>query len=143
MTRSMLTLGALVALLAAPAAAQAQPADNAIQPSPVFFGEVKAGDHPKKLLTLTNHTGRKQTLRKFILEGAGGGKFGLGVGDGATCRRWMNLKNGRSCTFYVRVVTDFPDWWETNIQINYGPRIMGLPKRGQWNAIVFAHVVAR
>src|SRR5204862_361468 len=54
------------AAIAAPAA-QADPSDNAIQPSPVYFGKVTAGTHPTRTLTLKNVTGHKQVLRRFDL----------------------------------------------------------------------------
>lgn len=127
-------------LLALPAAAQALPKDNAIQPSPAYFGKVVAGTHPTKTLTVHNPTSRNQYLRKFILAGAGGGKFTL-TWKHATCRLGMNLKADASCTVVVRVLATMPEYWETNLQINYGPRLLARPKRGQWNAFIFANVV--
>lgn len=138
--KTIITLAA-VALLAAPATASAAPKDNAIQPSPAYFGKVVAGTHPTKTLTLTNHTKRNQYIRKFILAGAGGGKFSL-TWRTATCRVGLNLQPGGHCTIVVRVTTTMPEYWETNLQVNYGPRLLARPKRGQWNAFVFANVVA-
>jgi hypothetical protein len=114
---------------------------NATQPSPLYFGEVVAGTHPVKQITLTNHTDRNQYIRKFILAGAGGGKFTLSGWPMHTCHLGMNLRRGESCTLQVRVLTTFPAWWETNLQINAGPRIMSRPKRVVWNGVIFAHVV--
>lgn len=115
---------------------------NAIQPSPVYFGQVKAGDYPTKLLTLTNHTGRKQRIRRFILAGAGGGRFTL-TWKRATCRIDMRLLQGESCTLVVRVTTERVDYQETNLQVNYGrSTAFRHGQRGQWNAVVFARVVA-
>ena len=50
---------AAVALLAAPAAAQASPA-NALQPANVYFGTVQSGDHPTAFVTVKNVTGHNQ-----------------------------------------------------------------------------------
>jgi hypothetical protein len=141
MPRKTITIATIVAALATPVVAQAAPKDNAIQPSPAYFGKVAAGTHPTKTLTLTNHTKRNQYIRKFILAGAGGGKFSL-TWRAATCRVGLNLQPGGHCTIVVRVATSFPEYWETNLQVNYGPRLLSRPKRGQWNAFVFANVVA-
>jgi hypothetical protein len=141
MHRKTFTIAAVAALLAVPATAQAAPKDNAIQPSPAYFGKVEAGTHPTKTLTVTNRTSRNQYIRKFILAGAGGGKFTL-TWRHATCRLGMNLQPKQSCTVVVRVVTTMPEYWETNLQINYGPRLLARPKRGQWNGFIFANVVA-
>lgn len=132
---------AATTLIALPATAQALPKDNAIQPSPAYFGKVVAGTHPTKTLTVTNHTGRNQYIRKFILAGAGGGKFSLTFHN-QTCHVGLNLRQDESCTVGVRVVTVMPEYWETNLQINYGPRLLARAKRGQWNGVVFANVVA-
>lgn len=140
LTRITLAAGALLAI-AAPAA-QALPKDNAIQPSPIYFGVVKSGTHPTKTATVTNHTGHAQRIRKFILAGAGGGRFTL-TSKRATCRLNLRLANGDSCTVVIRVATERVEFQETNLQINYG-RSLRYPhgQRGQWNAFVFAHVVA-
>lgn len=145
--RIMIAAVAIVAIALPASAAQASGKNcpdkscNATQPSPLFFGEVKAGTHPVKQVTLTNHTGRNQYIRQFILAGAGGGKFSLSGWLSHTCHVGMNLRDGQSCTLQVRVVTSFPSWWETNLQINYGPRIQARAKRGIWNGVIFAHVV--
>jgi len=140
MTRTILIAAA--ALLATAGTAHATPKDNAIQPSPAYFGKVTAGTHPTKTLTVTNHTGRSQHIRRFILAGAGGGKFTL-TWRRATCRVDTLLPSGASCTVVVRVATEKPEYWETNLQINYGRSTQFRHgQRGQWNAFVFANVVA-
>ena len=128
-------------LLALPAAAQAAPTDNAIQPSPAYFGKVVSGTHPTMLLTVKNVTQRNQYLRSYSLAGAGGRKFTFG-GKDRTCLVLTNLKPGESCQLRVRVATTKPEFWQTTLQIMYGPRLLGRKARGQFNSAIFAHVVA-
>ena len=142
MHRTITALVVAVGLMVAAPATMASSQDNAIQPSPAYFGKVVAGTHPVKLLRVTNRTGRQERIRKFILAGAGGGKFSL-TWKTATCRVNMLLKNKESCTVAVRVVTNVPEFWETNLQINYGRSThYRHGRRGQWNGFVFANVVA-
>jgi hypothetical protein len=136
----MLMVAALVALVV-PTAAQASPGDNALQPSPVYFGKVQAGTHPTVTVTVTNDTARNQYLRAIGLSGAGGGKFTY-TWRRATCRVGMNLLAGESCTLVVRVAASLPEWYESHMLVNYGPRIHARPMRGNWNGAVYAHVVA-
>ena len=139
MKRTLLPLLA-AASLAAPTVAQAQPADNAIQPNSVHFGHVLAGTHPMRQLTLRNPTSRVQTIHRFLLEGAGGRKFALAFG-GETCRVGTRLAPGGSCTFRVRVATTKAEWWQSVISVFYGGRDVTAKARGQFNSSVYAHIV--
>jgi hypothetical protein len=134
------TIVAGAAVIAAPASAA--PKDNAIQPSPVYFGQVQAGTHPHKDLVLKNVTGRRQVLRRFDLAGAGGRKFTL-TWRHATCRVGTVLEAGQTCTLRVRVATERPEFWQTTLSVYYGrPPHFKRGTRGQFNTAVFAHVVA-
>jgi len=131
---------AAVALLAAPAAAQASPA-NALQPANVYFGTVQSGDHPTAFVTVKNVTGHNQHLRRFDLAGAGGRKFTL-TWNGATCSVNMLLAPKETCLLKVRVATEKPEYWQTTLSVYYG-RSTAFHKggRGQFNGSVYAHVV--
>ena len=129
-----------LALLAFTGAAQGS-ANNALQPANVYFGEVVSGTHPTATITVTNHTGRNQYIRGFLLAGSGGNKFS-NTWRHATCYAGLNLLNGESCTLVVRVVTERPEFWQSVQEVVYGPRILGRAPRGQWNGAVYAHVVA-
>lgn len=140
MKRTTVLLAALVAALAVAPSAAADRTDNAIQPSPVYFGTVKSGQHPTKLLTLKNVTGHSQWLRRFDLAGAGGRKFTLSW-RGTTCGI-IRLAPGATCTLRVRVATDRPEFWQTTLSVYYGlPSKYTHGTRGQFNTAVFAHVV--
>ena len=121
-------------------AAQAS-AQNALQPANVYFGQVVSGDHPTRSILVTNHTGRNQYIRGFILAGSGGNKFS-NTWTTATCRVGMNLRNNESCTLTVRVVTTRVEFWQSVQSVVYGPRLLGRAPRGQWNGGVYANVVA-
>lgn len=133
---------AAVATLAVAAPASASNKDNAIQPSPVYFGKVDSGQHPKKMLSVKNVTGHNQTLRRFDLAGAGGNKFVL-TWTHASCRLGTLLKPGESCSLVVRVKTERPEYWQTTLSVYYGrPLAFRHGTRGQFNTAVFAHVVS-
>lgn len=135
-----LIITVLALLVAFGGTAQASAA-NALQPANVYFGTVQAGDHPTATITVTNHTGRNQFIRGFMLAGSGGNKFS-NTWASATCYTGLNLRNGESCTLVVRVVTDHPEFWQSVQEVIYGPRLAGRAPRGQWNGGVYAHVVA-
>ena len=140
MKLKLITLAAIsIAATASPA--QASSRDNAIQPSPVYFGTVKSGDHPTKTLTLKNVTGHRQTIRRFDLDGAGGRKFTL-TWTRATCYAGLRLAPKQTCTLVVRVATERPEFWQTTLSVYYGrPLAFKHGTRGQFNTAVFAHVV--
>ena len=134
-----LWLAAIISLSPAQAAA----INNGIQPSPLHFGQVVAGTHPHKVVTVTNHTGRNQYIRAIGLSGAGGEKFTYSqVNAPGTCHVGLNLRDGDSCILTVRVAASLPEWYESHMLLNYGPRIHARPLRGNWNGAVYAHVVA-
>lgn len=143
MFRTMLYAATVVAgaamLVATPASASSK--DNAIQPSPVYFGTVVSGDHPTKVLTLKDVTNHRQTLRRFDLAGAGGRKFTLSW-NAITCRVGMVLDPGETCTLRVRVATSRPEFWQTTLSVYYGrPLSFKHGTRGQFNTAVYAHIV--
>lgn len=131
---------AATSFIVAPAAALAQPADNAIQPYATHFGMVPSGTHPSHELTLRNPTDRTQWIHRFGLEGAGGRKFTLSF-RGETCHIGTRLAPGKSCTFRVRVATSKPEWWQSVISVYYGSHYLARKARGQFNSSVYAHIV--
>lgn len=137
-----LTAIAAAAIAGTTGAAEAASTDNAIQPSPVYFGAVKSGTHPTKTLTVKNVTGHKQYLRRFDLAGAGGGKFTL-TWRTATCYAGRALLPGKTCSLVVRVKTERVEFWQTTLSVYFGrPLHFKHGTRGQFNTAVFAHVVA-
>lgn len=131
----------IAAVFALPSA-QAAAIHNGIQPSPLYFHEVQAGTHPHAQVTVTNRTGRNQYIRAIGLSGAGGEKFTYShVNDPGACQVGLNLQDGDSCTLTVRVAASLPEWYESHMLVNYGPRIHARPLRGNWNGAVYAHVV--
>lgn len=141
--KGILTVGAvLIGMAFAHGVAFASGQDNAIQPSPLHFGTIQQGEHPHKDVRVTNKTGRNQYLRSIGLSGAGGRKFAIShVNDPGHCVVGMNLRNGESCLLTIHVTATLPEWYESHILINYGPRLHSRPLRGNWNGAVFAHIV--
>ena len=136
-----MTLAALAAVaLALPASAQASPADNAIQPSPVYFGAVQSGQHPTKTLTVKNVLDHKVWIHSFGLAGAGGGKF-TNTWAHATCTTGLGLRPGQTCTIVVRVKTTKPEFYTTVQEVSYGGPHIRHKRQGQFNVTIYAHVV--
>jgi len=133
----------LGAMLAAATAAHANPR-NTLQPSNVYFGRVKSGTHPERVVTVANHTGSPQVIRRFLIAGAGGMKFTLVARKGstvATCRVGTLLADHASCTIIVRVKTATPEFWQSVIDVFYASSSTARVA-GQWNGGVYADVIA-
>lgn len=142
MNHKKLVIATLVATLVAPTAAQANPR-NTLQPANVYFGQVKAGTHPERVIRVANHTGSAQAIHRFLIAGSGGAKFTLVAHDGArtaTCHVGTILVDGASCTIIVRVKTATPEYWQSVIMVTYGATATSA-WAGQWNGAVYAHVV--
>lgn len=141
--RALIILITLGAMLVAAAAAHANPR-NTLQPSNVYFGRVKSGTHPERVVTVANHTGSPQVIRRFLIAGAGGMKFTLVARKGstvATCHIGTLLADHASCTIIVRVKTTTPEFWQSVIDVFYASSPTA-PVAGQWNGGVYADVVA-
>lgn len=140
MKRTTVLLAALVAALAIAPGASAAPKDNAIQPSPVYFGAVQSGQHPTKTLTVKNVTAKKVWIHSFGLAGAGGGKF-TNTWRTATCTTGLGLRPGQTCTIVVRVKTTRPEFYTTVQEVSYGGPHIRHKRTGQFNVTIYAHVV--
>ena len=122
-------------MLAAPAVASANPR-NTLQPANVYFGHVVSGQHPERVVTVANHTGSAQVIRRFLIAGSGGAKFTLVAKKGAvraSCHIGMTLANKATCTIIVRVKTTVPEFWQSVIDVFY--------PGGVWNGGVYADVI--
>lgn len=127
---------AMAALLVIAPTASASPS-NAMQPANVYFGQVKSGQHPERVVTVRNPTGSSVTITRFLIAGAGGKKFTLVGSDGTTqasCHVGTTLRPGGSCTIIERVKTTAPEYWQAVVSVWYAG--------GQFNGGVYAHVVA-
>jgi len=117
---------------------------NTLQPSNVYFGRVKSGTHPERVVTVANHTGSPQVIRRFLIAGAGGMKFTLVARKGATvatCHLGTLLADHASCTIIVRVKTATPEFWQSVIDVFYASSSTARVA-GQWNGGVYADVIA-
>jgi len=110
-----------VLIVAAAAHANVQ---NSLQPAHVYFGRVPAGQHPNRLVTLHNGTGRQETIGRIGIAGAGGYVFTM-VGRSALltaspyprCVVGMTLAPGARCVIDVRVHTLRAGWWRSVLSV--------------------------
>lgn len=114
---------AAVILLAAPAAAQANPA-NSTQPAHVYFGTVQSGSHPNRLVTLHNGTGAPETIKMIGISGSGGYVFTLAANTTLLagqpyprCKPGLVLAPGARCAIDVRVHTIRAGWWRSVLRV--------------------------
>lgn len=103
------------------APARAANAQNSIQPAHAYFGEVKLGDHPVKLLTWHNGTGKARKIHRIDLSGSGGNIFATS-GDETTCRHARIIPKGGSCVIQVHVKTDHIPlgWARSSLSLRFG-----------------------
>lgn len=126
MTRFIILAGCAFAVLASAATAAAN-IKNSIQPAHVYFGTVQAGDHPNKLVTLHNGTGKAQVINRSVaISGAGGYVFTTPTATAAIrssglpeCMLGTRLAPGARCVIDVRVHTVRAGWWRAVLRVVY------------------------
>ena len=118
---AVLSLGAVVYAGSAVASA-----DNSIQPGRTFFHTVHSGDHPNRIVTLHNGTGKLRRIGSIQIAGSGGYVFTIASGTAlldATglpeCRVGLAIPAGGKCALDVRVHTVRVGWWRSVLSVVY------------------------
>jgi hypothetical protein len=143
MHHKKLTAAVTIAALAIAApVAQAAPSDNSIAPGRTFFGQVTSGQHPNRLVTLHNGTGKAHRIATIGISGSGGYVYTLPMNTALIqasglpmCRVGLRLAAGAKCALDVRVHTVRAGWWRSVLRVAYAN---GWNNSGQLEA----HVVA-
>lgn len=114
---------ALVAVAAVPVAASAN-ARNSMQPAHVYFGAVKSGQHPNRIVTLHNGTGAPETVKAVAVAGAGGYVFTISANTAALaatnlprCKPGLVLAAGARCAIDVHLHTVRVGWFRSVLRV--------------------------
>lgn len=112
-----------VAMLALTASAFAN-AKNSLQPAHVYFGQVTAGQHPNRLVTMHNGTGAPETIKTIAIAGSGGYVFTLAANTALLtqsglprCKPGLTLAPGARCAIDVRVHTSRGGWFRSVLRV--------------------------
>jgi len=126
--RSNLVVGGIIgviALLCIAVVAQAS-VKNSIQPGKLVFGQVVSGQHPNRIVTLTNHTGAAHRIGTIAIAGAGGYVFTspantplLQASPYPRCTVGLRLAAGARCVLDIRVHAVRVGWFRSVLRVVY------------------------
>ena len=123
-TRGLVIVAALIVAMLTLAASAFANGNNSMQPAHVYFGRVESGQHPNKLVTLHNGTGKSETVKTIAISGSGGYVFTVAANTAllqssglSRCKPGLVLAAGARCAIDVRLHTTRPGWWRSVLRV--------------------------